>query len=103
MFPASVRGIPAKKFFHHGDRDGELFSGGEFPVVIPTCSIARRRPFLFWDRLAFRARGWTKAQWARASPKEMATVVERYSVPRLTNEIKYSRPLSQSLSLVSSA
>jgi hypothetical protein len=39
MLPASVHGDPAGKFFRHGDGDGELFPGGEFPVAIPTVDV----------------------------------------------------------------
>jgi hypothetical protein len=33
--PQAFVGIPAGKFFRHGDGDGELFPDGEFPVAIP--------------------------------------------------------------------
>jgi hypothetical protein len=32
-------GIPAGKFFRRGDEDGELFSGEEFPVAIPSLDV----------------------------------------------------------------
>jgi hypothetical protein len=34
--PQAFVGIPAGKFFCHGDGDGELFPDGEFPVAIPS-------------------------------------------------------------------
>jgi hypothetical protein len=33
--PQLFVGIPAGKFFHHGDGDGEVKPDKEFPVVIP--------------------------------------------------------------------
>jgi hypothetical protein len=33
-------GIPARKLFHRGDMDGELFPGRKFSVAIPTLSYA---------------------------------------------------------------
>jgi hypothetical protein len=38
--PQAFVGIPAGKFFRHGDGDGELFPGGEFPVAIPNADAA---------------------------------------------------------------
>jgi hypothetical protein len=45
MFPASVRGDHRGEIFSSWDMDGELFSGGEFSVAIPTWSwrLGRRR------------------------------------------------------------
>jgi hypothetical protein len=34
--PQAFVGIPAGKFFRHGDGFGELKPDGEFPVAIPT-------------------------------------------------------------------
>jgi hypothetical protein len=42
--PQAFVGIPAGKFFHHGDGDGELFPDGEFPVSIPTPTHDLRAP-----------------------------------------------------------
>jgi hypothetical protein len=39
MLSASVRGDPRGEKISSRGQDGELFSGGEFPVAIPTCRL----------------------------------------------------------------
>jgi hypothetical protein len=43
--PQAFMGIPAGMFFHRGDRDGELFPDGEFPIAIPSRGHGRAT----WD------------------------------------------------------
>jgi hypothetical protein len=38
--PQAFVGIPAGKFFCRGDGFGELKPDGEFPVAIPSCTLA---------------------------------------------------------------
>jgi hypothetical protein len=55
MFPTSVRGITAGKN-HGGNRDGELFPGGQFTVAVPNYNSIWRCLFPFFTKHDFCSR-----------------------------------------------